>query len=421
MGPLGWIGLVVLGVALHWTINLTFTSNPVFRNSRAQFGSNSLPQYVLYVVAWLLIIIGIVWPVTISSFGIGLGTLLILGMIVHLHRQRESQALLWLLGVAMKNGIPVNRMARAFGQERCDELGTRANQLAATIEKGVSLQDALAAARYRLPTHAQLAVDMESTMPETGKLLHASAQTQANHDFDTHPHMHQVFYFVNLVLATVVVFTFLTIKILPVFVQIFEDFDVPMNGLLKTFMNGFQLVSAYGLLTLPIWLAVNFLLLVFTLHYLGWIRWEPFFVRRITRRHHASIILQSLASQVRTNRPIHAAIELMSEKYPQRHIRQRLNDAAVRIRQGQSWQDALRTEQLINQGDGNLLAAAERVGNLPWALEETGLGIARRLRYRILLWMRIVMPLLVIALAVVIGVCGAGVFLSLRDLVLSIA
>ena len=421
MGPLAWIGLIVLGIAIHWTINLTFTSNPTFGGSQNQFGNRSLPQYALYVIAWLFILIGIVWPVTVSSFGFGIGSLLILGMIVHVHRQRESQALLWLLGVAMRNGIPVSRMARAFGQERCDELGTRAHQFAAMIDKGVSLQDALRAARYRLPAQVQLAVDLDASRQETGELLNEETMPQINIEFETHPHMHQVFYFANLVLIAVGMLSFLAVKVLPVLVQILDDFDVPRNRSLEIVMGGFQGVANYAWLTIGFWLVTNLLMLVFTLHYLGWIRWEPFFIRRLTRRHHASIILRSLASQVRNQRPIHASIELMSEKYPQRHIRTRLEEAAARIRRGQPWQEALRTRTLINQGDASLLLAAERVGNLPWALEEIGLGIARRLKYRLTLWMRIVMPLLVIAMAIVIGICGTSVFLALRDLVLSIA
>ena len=90
MGPLNWLGLIVLGVAMHWTINLSFTSNPAFRSKMTDSGTKSLLRYGLYVVSWLLILIGVAWSVTVMSFGWGVLSLSVLGMVVHNHRQRRS-------------------------------------------------------------------------------------------------------------------------------------------------------------------------------------------------------------------------------------------------------------------------------------------------------------------------------------------
>jgi type II secretory pathway component PulF len=157
------------------------------------------------------------------------------------------------------------------------------------------------------------------------------------------------------------------------------------------------------------------------LHYLGWTTWEPLFFRGITRRYHAAVILRTLASQVTSAIPIHTSLVAMGSKYPQRHIRDRLQAAAARVSRGESWQKCLQTENLISRGDADVLAAAERVGNLPWALREIADGILRRLRYRITACMRILIPLALVAIGCVVGLIGAAILSSISAIVLELA
>ena len=321
----------------------------------------------------------------------------------------------------MEKGIPIHRMARAFAQERCDEVGYRADRLADLIEQGMPLEAALNKTRYRLPTHAQLAVNMNASAPSTGRLLHDTARRHFQIESDARPYLHQLFYLMKVLLVGAFVLPFLAIKIYPVVLQILQDFNVPPNWLLEM-TSGLMTGVANNLgLVFWFWILAGILLGVQVFHYLGWTAWEPIVIRRITRRYHASVILRTLACQLNSAVPIQTSLELMGSKYPQRHIRRRLLNSARRISRGASWHDALQSERLIHKSDANVLRAAERVGNLPWAMEETAEGIVRRLRYRIMLWMRVLIPIVIIAMALVVGLCGAAIFSSLTEMVLRVA
>ncbi len=425
MGPFAWVGLSILGIALLWTINLTFTNRPGMPTARSR-PKHSIPLYAFYVTAWWLILVGIVWPATLLSYGIGASSLIVLGMIVHLNRQQESGSLLWLLGLAVEKEIPVHRMARAFADERCDELGQRAIRVATHIEQGMPMPDAFAAVRYQLPTRAQLALNIGASPQETGTLLRETASQERQQDATVGPVLHQLFYFGCLSCVTLGIVLFTAITVRPILEQIRIEFDMPPNDSVTLMARGIDTIPprAWKALSLCGLAFVGFGLVIsvfYVLGILGWTRWEPFLVRRVTRRYHASIILRALASQVRADVPLPIAIREICDNYPRRQIRERLESARTRIERGETWQHAMRTENLINRGDASLLTAAERANSLPWALDETAEGILRRLRYRLGLWGRLCAPIPVILIALVVGVFGSAIFSTLTGIVEKLA
>ena len=419
MGPLGWLGLIVLGIALHWAINLTFTYSPTFRSANLQFGQRSILQYTVYATAWMLIVIGVVWPIGLTA-GWVIIALCILGMTVHQYRRREAQSLLWLLGLAMEKGIPANKIVRAFARERCDEVGCRANRLAKMLEQGVPLDTALQETRHRLPADAQLAISMDASTKATGHLVYETMQRQVETDLEVHPHLHQLFYLVVVTSVAFNVLAFIVLRCSPVFFQVLQDFAVPTNEVTGSAMVFANRLASYAWLTLGIGVLISLIVLVELLHYLGWTSWEPLVVRRFTRRYHASVVLRTLAAQVESQIPIPTSLEAMSKKYPRPHIRARLQSATKGVRLGRPWQDCLQAANLISKCDAAVLRSAENVGNLTWALEEISNGIIRRLRYRLLIWMRLLTPLVLVVLAVIVGFTGVAIFSSIRDLIFSV-
>mgnify|MGYP001445953182 FL=1 len=81
------------------------------------------------------------------------------------------------------------------------------------------------------------------------------------------------------------------------------------------------------------------------------------------------------------------------------------------------WCDALRSVRLLTWTDVAVLKAAERVGNLGWALEEMSEGSLRRwaLRWRILV--NVAFPFLILALGMVVSVIVVGLFIPLVALI----
>lgn len=414
MGGLGWLGLTAIGAALHWTLNITLLGRD---QGRTVF------HLLLYIAAWLMVLLGILGPITAFAGGpvLGLVALIVFGMVVHQYRTHERLSLLWLLGLAVEKGIPIQEMARAFARERSDEMGWRAERLAELVEQGTPLGEALITSRNPLPTEAQLAVNLSDTTPAIGRVFRQAAHQKTRFANEVNSYLNQVFYLTLVSLFGMLVLTFIALRIIPTIDQIIIDFDVKPAGATSFLFQSLNTAARYAVLGWPFLVIGMFAIFVLLLHYLGWIKWEPFITHPLTARYHASIVLRTLSSQVASNVPLHTAIDLMASKYPRKHMRDRLQRAATAISRGASWYRCLRDEGLIRRAEADVLSAAERVGNLPWALEEIADGILRRLRYRLNLWLRFLLPLFVLAVALVVGLTGYAILEPLMQIASDLA
>jgi type II secretory pathway component PulF len=84
---------------------------------------------------------------------------------------------------------------------------------------------------------------------------------------------------------------------------------------------------------------------------------------------------------------------------------------------GAHWIDALRRAKLISAADAAVLAAAQRAGNLPWALEEMADSVIRRQSYRLQVAMNLIFPPALLAVGATIGLFAIGLFMPLVTLV----
>ena len=69
------------------------------------------------------------------------------------------------------------------------------------------------------------------------------------------------------------------------------------------------------------------------------------------------------------------------------------------------------------EADRAVLAAAQRAGNLAWALREMADGMRRRVAYRLQAWIQILFPTAVVSLALVVMFFWAAFFLPLIALI----
>ena len=135
---LGPLALVAVGIAVLWAIA---------RSSAANGFGISVPAQIARVLAWVVLLAGIFTTVTLMShaFAVVLWilTAVVLVSAVVRYFAAERQSLLWVLTVAAERGIPLELAARAFGHERNDGVGRRAQLLADYLEAGVPLALAL--------------------------------------------------------------------------------------------------------------------------------------------------------------------------------------------------------------------------------------------------------------------------------------
>jgi type II secretory pathway component PulF len=406
---LNLFGLLVLGAAWLATVWLVF--------ARRSSEGDDLMQRAMTIAGWLMVHLGalgllgaMAGPVAIIAWP---AFLLITAMAVGRYRHSERRSLLWSLALAAERGIPLEQAARAFAHERRDETGLRAARLAVELERGAPLPEALRRSRNPLPFDGRLACGVGWQSGSLGPALRRVIDFQE--EFDQHlRHAIEKLAYLSLLLAAMCgVLTVLFARVVPDLSLIYSEFAVelpPFSQAVFAFGDAFALKWLW-VAFVPVYFAVFVIVVASAFYYLGWLTWEPWLLRRLWRRLHTAWILRTLAFTVSQGRPMELGVRLLSANYPSTYIAQRLYAATGVLAGGGHWCEALRTKRLIPAGDAAVLRAAERSGNLAWALDELSESNLRRLAFRFRAFLSIVFPAAML-------LCGALMFFLIVSLLL---
>lgn len=414
LGPINLVVLIPPAVALLWTVRLVY--------GRRGATSDDILKQVMSTAGWLLLLVGLIGMVvgTAGPFSILAIVVLpaVLIMAVGQFRQSERRALLDMLGIAAERGIPLESAARAFADERGDELGLRAAHLADLLEAGMPLPEALSASgHYYLPTDARLAVRMGT---ETGSLGPALKNiTGMGQTLETTLRTLSVKYLYLIVLFNVgvLILTFVMLKIVPTFAKMFDEFGLTLPAPTLFLVALSNKVVKLSPLMAPIWLFFLTWLFAAGLHYVGWLpRWLPV-VSRLTLRYDGALVMRTLALAVSQERSLVETIRLLTAIYPLSPVRKRLARAMASIDKGGNWADALVSVGLIRPSDAGVLKAAQRVGNLEWALNQMAEGSLRRAAYRWQSIVNVVGPLVILLMGMVVGFIVISLFMPLISMI----
>ena len=158
--------LVLVGASLLLSLRIML---PIGGGKRRRGAAMSL-----YIAGWALVTFGSAVFLLMSGGPLGLalwGTgLWIADSCWQRRRETASRELIRYLASSMEHRVPLDVAARAWGHERSDYLGDRADQLADNLEKGMPLADALRQAGWKLPVDLQVAVAIGTL---TGRLKSA--------------------------------------------------------------------------------------------------------------------------------------------------------------------------------------------------------------------------------------------------------
>ena len=430
LGPISVLGAIVLGAALLWSARLVY--------GERQSNPNDAVRLVMTIAGWTLIQIGILSVAAqvifvvpepslglapwIISMGIG-GILLIpvilaaLGIAVARYRTLEWTSLMWLLSAASERGIPLPRAVRSFASERSDELGIRAARLADLLEEGVALPEALDHSRTHLPLEGVLAARYGA---EIGDLSHAIAGLARGVDeVETlvRTAVDKCFYLSLVIWVMMVLLVFMNLTIIPVFSKIFTEFDIQLPAMTSALLKIGDIFVDIGPLLPLICFPLGVLLLMGLLHNLGWLPRDLPLIGRVTRRYDGALVMRVLAVGVHQNGPLNRIVWMLARLYPKRGVRASLQRAGERINNGEDWCDSLVRQRLIRRGDAAVFKAAQRVGNLEWALDEMADGALRRITYRLLLVLNIFFPLVILLIGAVVAFIAVGLFHPLVRLI----
>ena len=419
-GAISLFVLIWVGGAVLWSLRLAY-------RSRGAAADDPI-RLVLTISGWVLILVGILGTVVqvllpFGLFGVFMivltcGVILaIIIMAVGRFRSAERRGLLWCLAAAAERGIPLEQAVHAFSLERMDELGVRSARLAELLESGMPLSLALSETNMGLPLDVTVGVRVGVETGDLGPALNQVAKYDADSDLLIRSILERCIYLTCVACVVVGLLTFVMWRIVPVFFQMFQEFDIELPPITVAAVAVSEIFINWGILTFPIFAALLFGLVVGLFYYVGWIPRDVPFLHRVALRVDSAYVMRVLAFAVQQRRPLPKMIWFLANQYPKWSIRSRLTRAGVAIHNGEHWCDAMRHARLLLASDVAVLKAAERSGNLQWALEEMADSNMRRLAYRLRLGLNVVFPLVLLVFGVLIMFFVVGLFMPLVALI----
>ncbi len=369
------------------------------RRQRRRTDTPSLNN-ALHAAGWILFLVGLTAALLMAGGWaapiLWLGAAIVVIAAVRWYRRAEGRALLWALTDAAERNIPLEAAARAYGEEIRGLMGQRAIKLAEYVEAAVPLSMALRLARIPVPPDVQLAADVGERTGTLGPALSKVSSQLDESDLMMRSVMEKTFYVAFLCCWLPTLLPFLLIKIVPAHAEIMEEFGLELPAVTKMLIGFSRTFAHTWFLAAPFVVVLAFFVFAGLLSYAGFsFRRLPFFNRFVWRMDSASI-LRLLAIAVRQGRPIAESVRLLAGYMLQPGPQRRLERAAVRISKGGNWCEVLRQVGVIRASESRLLAAAERAGNLPWAMEEMASSMIRRVAYRTRVWVTAAFPVLII-------------------------
>jgi len=427
-GPLSIFGSVVLGIALLWSVRMAYgnrceTSDDVLRLVLTIGGWTLIHLAVISIVAQALFFLtphssGV--DIAVFMFAVMIMSSLamtVFAMAVGRYRILEWRSLMWSLSAGAERGIPLDQIARAFACERTDEIGLRAARLADYLAGGTPLPDALALAKTSLPLDGILAARYGT---ETGNLSLAIARIakrQAELDEVVRSAFEKAFYLFLVSGVMSIVISFMMLKIVPVMAKMFDEFELTLPGpTLMVIAVSDAMVNDFILL-LPFFFLLCVFFLIGGLYYVGWLPRDFPVVNWLSRRYDGALVMRTLSLAAQEQRPFFNVIATLARLYPKRSVRASLDEAGRRINRGEPWSQSLQRTGIIRQADATVLEAAERAGNIAWALEEMADSSMRRLIYRLRLILNVLFPFLVLVLGLIVAFLVIGLFVPLTSLI----
>ncbi len=224
-------------------------------------------------------------------------------------------------------------------------------------------------------------------------------------------------------LYPVLLFIFLTFLgafwatvILPRMGRIFTDLNVDMPEATVRLVALTDLLRDYSdVLALGFFGLVTLIALVVASPTL---RWHLPVVGRYYRRHVQGHVLKMLAVLVGAGTPVPEALALLADSgHVAGVVRRRLHRVRRRVEEGEPLADSLRRGRLLPRPLVPLVRAAERAGNLPWALAELGELLVERTIRALRRFSQFLFPLLVVGIGVLVGISVIGMFMPIIDII----
>jgi protein transport protein HofC len=338
--------------------------------------------------------------------------------------QAARQAtLLWTLAVAVEKHVALVPFLEALADEAGGRWRWKLRGLAELLNAGVSIPDALDSIDGVLPADTRLLIRVGAETGRIGPALRdAAMQVSRRSEATRPPGGSGLLYLCGLGFVMFTVVGFIMYWIVPKFKAIFEGFNLPLPAMTEWIIWGADFVLVYFFLLGPLTLVMFLLATTVSFEMMGWgsgssgrARWMTRFFPRLQ----APLVLRSLSMAVDGARPLEKVISTISAGHPDRSLRRRMAAVEEQVSLGHGCWHSMMALGMLRGNEILLLDAAERVGNLAWALRGIADSIERRTDHRMRIAVELLRPVGLLIAGTVVGLFVVGMFLPLVELIMN--
>ncbi len=333
----------------------------------------------------------------------------------------DTRYLIWSLAEAAERGIPLEKAARAFASERSGTLASRAHSLAEYLEAAVPLSLAITRSRLPVSSEIRLAADIGEKTGTLGPSLQKAVQQANAFDNTLGSILAKFFYLSCIVFVMLSIVSFMMIKIIPVFEQMFAEFGLELPGATRWLIWASSIVVNYWFLLIPIMGMLAAGVVIGMLAFVGVPVQSLPIIRYFFGPVDNATILSSMAISVKQRQPITDTLALLAGLARSSRSRYQLGMVVQRIEEGQYWTDALQQSGFVNKSQNAVIRSAERAGNLAWALEEMADSTIRRTGHRAQAALSFLFPSCLIAFGIGVLFVAVGMLMPLFSLIGNLA
>lgn len=356
--------------------------------------------------------------VILGAVAIGLA-----GAIVAVRARSAGQdAALWALAIATERGMPHASALQALAEMRRGMARRRLRSLAALLDAGAPLPEAIGLVPGVLPRDAEVLIAVGWKTGRLPEALRTAARVRAEGRPLQAQALARVGYYALALLLITTVAWFLLYFILPKFEAIFKDFDTRLPDVTVAVIAASHTLVRWGapLLLLMVLANVAVVLAVPAMG-LGWVPAAIPFSERLLLGERSATMLRALAWVAEAEQPLPLGVAALVRYHPAGWFRTRLERALVDLSDGADCWRALRDRGLLRPADAALLDAARRAGNLPWALRTTAENCLRRGRFRLEAWIHGLTLLVLAGLGTLVLFLTTAFFMPLVALIQSLS
>lgn len=336
-------------------------------------------------------------------------------------RNRAQQVeFLWVLAMAVKSGRPLADEIEAYSQGTWGQRHKNLVDMADRIREGVPLTE-IVVPRGLLPRTSLMPIHVGITSQSLEEALKSTALrfTQQLAEDQASPHPGSAFIYPAALFPVVLgILAFVMINYIPKYKRIFEEFGIQLPGITVFLISWWELSIHYWyLLALPLfYVPLAIFGLVTLAEYHGWQVMSQSILGRWFVRCYSPDVLRSLSRAIAQQVPLDQALMSMATFAGPLSLREKLAWAADETQDGSPEWLSLQKSGFLNDHEKVLLETAQRTGNLQWVLETLATNMERRWSFRLNAILELLHPLLLIAIAIVVGFICLALFMPLVKL-----